>query len=484
MTKQVETKTGTLQGVVNHFKTEFPNFIRYFNILVMLCLGVLGAIWIWPQIFEGSSLSAMTWQDYLALTAQIVGGIVALFATAHFLKGGLKLFKGMIPETGDESVSWPFIAYIAFLVIAAAVSAYTTFYGLQSLFFDESEGIFRFYILPVVISVGSFFFILWAWGKPAHVMDKVGPWKKLYLLFVYAPIAGVFILGISTMTSVIGIGGDDTVKYHLTQTLETYEQSLDEIKRFREQELPLAETTKLYGERFNGMASEERATGRLTGVTGGGAVTRYLEGLGDYALRMNSTIIQSNQEADIKFNTLNMMLTNLRAELEDGALDRGFAERMREFRERFNELRGLMIKMAEESPLPAIRAQAADGQVLNPRTALSSHDAGLAAKQERMISELQMTLDRFSERLTEQLDSLDKREIPVVPKFEQVSLYESVVRYWHQVPMVWLLALAMDFGAYVALLLAAVIGSANIREPHIGKKDVAGKQELSETATT
>ncbi len=468
MADLANTKTSIFADIRNHFATNFPNLNKYIMIVVLLCLGVVFAMWSIPQVFDGASTSAPILEDYIAWVAYLFGGIFALFVFMHLMRSSYNLLKSISPESSNDPVSWAFMAYIVFLLIAAFVSAYTTFYGLQTLFFDRSEGVFRFYILPVIIATASFFFILWAWSKPMQVMDRVGPWKKVYLLFVYAPIVGVFIFGISTMTSVIGIGSGAAVKYHLTQTIETYEKSLDEIKRFREQELPLAATARLYGERFNSMADEERRTGRLTGVTGGGAVTRYLEGLGDYALRMDSTLVMNNEETEEQFNTINFMLTSLREELDNGYLDRNFKERTLEFREQFNELRGLMIKMAEESPLPAIRAQAIDGQVLNPQTLLSDHDKSLAEKQDNMIVTLQNMLDKFMERMESQLDNLDQREAPVIPKFEQVSLYQSIVSYWHQIPMVWLLALAMDFGAYVALLLTAVIGSANIRTPNRG----------------
>lgn len=446
--------TSQIGRFYNKYLGDISDYIK--GTIFLIALSAL-IIWGYASI-TGEELTLAKAGEH-AFTLCVIAFCILLFiAFGKLCIFGWGIFKKIVPSLGDEKRSFPFILYSSFLVLAAVFSSYNTFIGVQKVFFSGSESQVIYYVGPAIIALINFLIILIVWESCMLIIPREQLKKQMFMLVAVPLIAGAPIFITSTTTMVIGFAGDDAMKAHIDHSLEEYRESIKAIKRYKNEELNLATTFSKLGEHYNTLSEKEKETGSLTGVSGAGAVTLYLENSADYMEILSQNIINHNDSAKSELLMLEQQLVELHNRTHENNIDVTSKDGMTIVRTEFRLITDKMSEILDASVMDSIAFNLKSGEFLNPRTSLSNSSVSLADKQALAMEKMEALLDKLRHEVEPKLVKMQERTKPELSEYEHINLYDAVGRYSNKILLPWVVAITVDFFAWVILLIVTVVG--------------------------
>lgn len=179
------------------------------------------------------------------------------------------------------------------IAMLALISACTTGLGFHSMG-RFSQGAFARDFLPILMAVGAFIAstCIWYWFLETYPRALAKEKQRLHILMVVSVVA---LFGLSTLWSVIGLGGNAALAQHMKKVTQQAEATLNGLSAQIEKENSLATQTGMLSTQFENLAGQE-INGAYSNYAGRGEVAIQLTSLGETLGNMRSTIEESTRE--------------------------------------------------------------------------------------------------------------------------------------------------------------------------------------------
>ncbi|WP_147163666.1 hypothetical protein [Pararhodospirillum oryzae] len=338
--------------------------------------------------------------------------------------------------------------------LASVWTGYTSYYGFQIVFFSPDEG-WRYWAVPGLAGVIGATFVYTFWTTLLERMEMANVWQKLVLLLIIAPVGSSIIFGMSTATSVLGVGGDAAITYHLRVSVDALQRSLNEIRQVRDGEFDqLVPIARQISSRFERLATQEETQGTLTSAAGSGSVSVYLHDLSQVATSIADHLEASHREEITEIAAINDTLRRLRESLADRG--RAFRAQYETLIRDLNAVQGRIGGVVASSPTDYFRFQIGTMREIRPLTA-DSVNRLFAASQQTVVANLQNEKNATLDEIMVTLNSMATHNTLSVPPFAPMHDLEAILVYWRQIWLSWAIAIATDMGPLLWILVAAVM---------------------------
>lgn len=350
----------------------------------------------------------------------------------------------------------------------AAVSACTTWSGFRSIGQLSSDEFTR-EVMPVLMAGASFLASIALWFSLFTWYPKADKDTKRKLNWAMG-ITGIIIFGLSTIWTVMGLGGDAALIHHMNHTVKKTEEILNSIAGRVEKETQMATSSKMLSEQFTGLASMEK----------GGAFTVDKD---------RKIIYEGRGEVFIQLTSLSQTLTNLEQLITSSVTSR--RNTIEEVKEEISKLRETVAdtntppstrmryfsaKLSTVNQLfQKIQSQQVDRLAKEVSRQLQSLSATNAPKGGTKVGEAQKSA---VDRLSQTVDSAQKimlkftesgsNEFFEISPLTAIDMGNAVIRYAYVILPAWAGAIALD---YVPVLFLFILNwTAKIREEEEIKK--------------
>ncbi|CCG09451.1 hypothetical protein [Pararhodospirillum photometricum] len=363
--------------------------------------------------------------------------------------------------------------------LASVWTGYTSCYGFQIVFFSPDEG-WRYWVVPALAGVIGAGFVFTFWTTLLERMEMANLWQKTVLLGIIAPIGAAIIFGMSTATSVLGVGGDAANTYHLRVSADALQQSLNELRQARvgqyDRLVPIA---RQMSDRFERLAVQEETHGTLTSAAGAGSVSVFLRDLSQVAGGIADHIEQTRTAETQEIRDINESLRRLREALADrgDVLRANYETLIRDL----NSVQSRIGSVAATSPLDYFSFQIATMRDMRPLSA-DSINRGFAVSQREVVTNLQNDKNTLLDEIAASLKAMGDQGQVVVPPFAPMHDLEAILVYWKQIWLSWAIAIATDMGPLLWILVAAVMPTGSYLVKAHQEEDRAGFPFLEEEA--
>ena len=397
-----------------------------------------------------------------------LGGVIAVYfafglsgillaSISNYLAESSKARQLPLPVRPPRTLGY--IAYTVLTGFSSLWTGYTSYLGIQILFFTPDQGL-KYYILPAMAGVLLTVMVFAFWTTMFNAVSRTPLVQRLLVLFIVVPVGGAVIFAASTATSVMGMGGDAAIARHMIQSVEQQQTSLNAAYNQRLTDISTVKPiVNQLAERYRIRAKDERELGVHSQSAGLGQVSAYLN---DVANGFENELNQlSSAESDLKarYNDINGTLKDMRDDLQLRGVE--LQEVVRGMVADLNEINSQVLNIADTVMIKSTLVNIQNIGKTQPLQAVS--DKGdLAKRQEDAASRIQRDLQADTSQVIGVLQERISLPAQQVPKFEPMSAILAIIHFWYEIWLSWGVAIAADFGPFILILLAVVVGGRTV----------------------
>lgn len=447
-------------------RTAFGRFLFALLLLVALAAAALGA-WVASGREVPQQLRPANWSLPASLADISPQSLGVLFVGALVVFGALAaiiLVVNALRRAFDPSYSAPYRTYILFTLVAAMISGYTTTYGVTIEFLDPTQGFVRYRIFPVVVFLYAFLFVYLTWSWTFDLVIRSEPRRRIAIALFIPLLAAIPIFAVSTTTSALGLAGPRILERRLLTWLDDYSESLSDLSAYIGETEAAALSLETFADRLDTLATQETETGAITGYAGSGAVVSQLTVAAE-DLNAGADLIR--READERAVAIEAMAGDIdetRDEILSGAYfedasgaalpvrdwqDKVQAQE-RQLRRQWEEISSRAYVRAAMGQLALLDSLILGGGISDSRTVAAAQRDGQARVSAYLATGQEVARAELAEAAAE--------DAPRPPGISYQSPLIVLFRNWQEAILPWVIAIAVDFGPWVWIALAAIAG--------------------------
>ncbi len=340
------------------------------------------------------------------------------------------------------------------LAILALASGVYTYLGVRGLL--QGVGPIVFFgalVYSVAVSVGIYAF----WTYLMKFMPHVNRWRDRSGLFVAMMLGSAMIIAMSSWLNAAALAGGAALEQHLANTTEDYQQRLDKAHSNALAAQSLLPDIELAAERFRRLASEEQASGTLTGTSGSGTVVQLLRQMSGQLRRLAEQVRESREQVDSLFEQGTRHLGQMRRVVSSsGPLE----SRNAAFADEAVTLAGVIASLQQTSIAPSVKRAAEDLTSTFVAPVADGGTQDLVARQNAVVNRVEQAIRAQARALSRAADEILARD-PVKPlRFTPLSTPEAVLRYAEDFLPSWAGAISIDLMPAVLILILSGVHAA------------------------
>ncbi len=388
-----------------------------------------------------------------------LAALIVLGAAAALILTGQALRRAFNPD-----YSAPYRTYILFTLTAAMISGYATTYGVIIEFLDPSQGFIRYRIFPVIVFLYCFLFVFLTWSWTFDLVIRSEPRRRALIAILIPLLAAIPLFAVSTTTSALGLAGPRILERKVLTWLDDYSAALSDLSVYVGETESAALSMETFAGRLTQLSAQEAETGAITGFAGRGAIVAQLNVAAD-DLRAGADLIRRERaQREAAIGSMGDEIEATRLEILGGAFfetAEGAPLPVRDWQDKV-QARDRSLRRRWDETASRAYVQAAIGQLqlvdsLIMRGGVSDRSA-IAAAQRSAQEQISAYLGTGREIVRADLAEAAVKPPPAPP----VAAYQSplVVLFtsWKQAILPWAIAIAVDFGPWVWIALAAIAG--------------------------
>jgi hypothetical protein len=355
----------------------------------------------------------------------------------------------------DNKYCTSYIACKLSIAFMSIFSGITTAYGFSFFLINDISGNSKFvgFILPVIIaaaiSLGIYSF--WTLMMNQVMSEDSSKSKKLKALLLYPAFFAIFIFGASTMTSVLGMAGKESIKQHYLVSLGEYKRSLEEIAVYRTQEVSTINLIKRYISKYEKEYEEEVNGNGRTSVKGKGAVANALNDTKNEFKDAKVLLESSSHNFNLKYELVNMNLNQMTEDLMK--LNMSVYEMERTMEEGMAIVHQDMLSMINSTPVPVLKSLTSFLNFTKGSFRAKSSDQSTANKQQEALDYFTQLANLTADEINSEIKPLEVRKIPELPIASRINANKSIFIYYKEIINYWVIAIVIDFWAWFILFL-------------------------------
>jgi hypothetical protein len=274
-------------------------------------------------------------------------------------------------------------------------------------------------------------------------------------------LGSAMIVAMSSWLNAAALAGSAAIEQHLARAAEGYAEALDKAHSNALAAQSLLPDIQLASQRFARLASDERASGALTGTSGSGTVVQLLTQMSNDLRGLGAEISASRERVTQLYEEGGERIANMRALVSASG---PVAQRSDQFGEQAMQLAGVIASLQQTSVAPAVRRAADDlaGSFIAPVADGVTDD--LRDRQTAVVGNVATAVEAQSKQLALAADQILAAE-PVRPeRFQPLSAPDAVLRYAGDFLPSWAGAISIDLLPAVLVLILVIVHGAIRRE--------------------
>ncbi len=240
------------------------------------------------------------------------------------------------------------------LAVLALASGVYTYIGVRDLLDGSATVVFLgAFIYSAAVSVGIYAF----WTFLMRLMPHVRQASHRNALIGAIVLGSVMIMAMSSWLNAAALAGSAAIEQHLSRAAEGYADALDKAHSNALAAQSLLPDIQLASARFARLASDERASGALTGTSGSGTVVQLLTQMSNDLRGLGDEITQSRETVKTLYEEGGQHIARMRALVSANG---PVSLRADQFGEEAVALAGVIASLQQTSVAPAVRRAADD----------------------------------------------------------------------------------------------------------------------------
>gem|GEM_PF-5071803 len=433
----------------------------------ILTLGLLAAA-LGAWIASGNPLPGWLRPDiptsFADLSPESFGLLFILMLIGFGALAAAILIVSAIRRAMDPTFSAPYRTYVLFTLVAALISGYTTTYGVIIEFLDPSQGFIRYRIFPVIVFLYAFLFVYLTWSWTFDLVIRSEPRRRAMIALLIPLLAAPPIFAVSTTTSALGLAGPRILERRLLGWLDEYSDALGDLSAYVRETESAALSLETFAGRMDQLSAQEADTGAITGYAGRGAVVAQLSVAAD-DLEAGAQLIRRETEArETSVEAMADQIEDTRDDILDGAFfetPAGEPLPVRDWQDKVQaQERALRREWEDTASRAYVRAALGQLSMLDALIMRGgvSDSATVADAQRQAQGQVSAYLANGQQIVQDELERAIEEEAPRPPDIAYQSPLLVLFQSWEQAILPWVIAIAVDFGPWVWIALAAVAG--------------------------
>jgi len=344
------------------------------------------------------------------------------------------------------------------LGVLALASGVYTYIGVRDLLDGSASVVFLgAFIYSAAVSVGIYAF----WTFLMRLMPHVRYAAHRNALIVAILFGSVMIMAMSSWLNAAALAGSAAIEQHLSRAAEGYADALDKAHSNALAAQSLLPDIQLASDRFARLASEERASGALTGTSGSGTVVQLLTQMSNDLRGLGDEVIASRATVKMLYGEGGEHISRMRALVSANG---PVAQRADQFGEEAVALAGVIASLQQTSVAPAVRRAADDLSTTFIAPVADGGTEDLRNRQETVVGNVASAVAAQSKALAAAADQVLATETVRPERFVPLSRPAAVLRYAPDFLPSWAGAISIDLLPAVLVLILAIVHSAIRRE--------------------
>lgn len=344
------------------------------------------------------------------------------------------------------------------LGVLALASGVYTYIGVRDLLDGSASVVFLgAFIYSAAVSVGIYAF----WTFLMRLMPHVRYTAHRNALIVAILFGSVMIMAMSSWLNAAALAGSAAIEQHLSRAAEGYADALDKAHSNALAAQSLLPDIQLASDRFARLASEERASGALTGTSGSGTVVQLLTQMSNDLRGLGDEVIASRATVKMLYGEGGEHISRMRALVSANG---PVAQRADQFGEEAVALAGVIASLQQTSVAPAVRRAADDLSTTFIAPVADGGTEDLRNRQETVVGNVASAVAAQSKALAAAADQVLATETVRPERFVPLSRPAAVLRYAPDFLPSWAGAISIDLLPAVLVLILAIVHSAIRRE--------------------
>ncbi len=344
------------------------------------------------------------------------------------------------------------------LAVLALASGVYTYIGVRDLLDGSAAVVFLgAFIYSAAVSVGIYAF----WTFLMRLMPHVRQASHRNALVGAIVLGSVMIMAMSSWLNAAALAGSAAIEQHLSRAAEGYAGALDKAHSNALAAQSLLPDIQLAADRFARLASDERASGALTGTSGSGTVVQLLTQMSNDLRGLGEEITQSRDTVKTLYEEGGEHIARMRALVSANG---PVALRADQFGEEAVALAGVIASLQQTSVAPAVRRAADDLATTFIAPVADGGTEDLRNRQETVVGNVASAVAAQSKALAAAADQVLATETVRPERFVPLSRPAAVLRYAGDFLPSWAGAISIDLLPAVLVLILVVVHSAIRRD--------------------
>ncbi len=344
------------------------------------------------------------------------------------------------------------------LAVLALASGVYTYIGVRDLLDGSATVVFLgAFIYSAAVSVGIYAF----WTFLMRLMPHVRQASHRNALIGAIVLGSVMIMAMSSWLNAAALAGSAAIEQHLSRAAEGYADALDKAHSNALAAQSLLPDIQLASARFARLASDERASGALTGTSGSGTVVQLLTQMSNDLSGLGEEITQSRETVKTLYEEGGQHIARMRALVSANG---PVSLRADQFGEEAVALAGVIASLQQTSVAPAVRRAADDLATTFIAPVADGGTEDLRNRQETVVENVASAVAAQSKALATAADQVLATETVRPERFVPLSRPAAVLRYAADFLPSWAGAISIDLLPAVLVLILVVVHSAIRRD--------------------
>lgn len=332
-------------------------------------------------------------------------------------------------------------------LVLALVSALTTWSGFRSIG-ELSTSTFTRDLMPILMAAASYLASVSLWLAMFAWYPKVDAMVRRKLNYAIG-IGSVIIFGVSTIWSVMGLGGNAAIVHHMGLTINEAEVVLNKLSAKVQSETGMVSSSNLLAKQFTNLAGKE-AGGAFTTYSGMGEVYIQLVSLSETMTNLSQNVSQGIEDRKRAIDEARQEIVLLRQILANP--DREVGEKMRDFAKRLGKINQLFQLIGGQEGVQLVREVSRQLDKISATNVPRVNNA-LAEAQRDAMRRLEETTRSAQGMLRSFAESTDETT-PQLHPLTSIDMGYAVLRYFYVILPSWAGAMCLD---YVPLLFVFIL---------------------------
>lgn len=218
--------------------------------------------------------------------------------------------------------------------VLSVISGFTTWQGLKASLVQSDSSMTR-DLLPAIIAIAivSVQFLVWPYLFRYYSVST--PSERSKIMKFVLPGFFILIFFASTIFSVIGLGGESALLYHMSNTAQEADMTLNKLTKKVETDYSIRTTLSTYSKHFANLSRSE-SEGAISGFRGSSEVVRQLKVLSEALENVVDVVDVNYVERQKEVDVVKAKITQMKAIAEDRAVT--IAEKQIQFSKMLTDL--------------------------------------------------------------------------------------------------------------------------------------------------